>query len=165
VPQDLGGATVVHGGRPDGENDVLSGEGTIINKCLVLVHTGVKRNIIIFAPATERVEEKDGVLVALFDELFTGVLKQEHVAIVERVSNLEAINCISTTSSNLLNNLTRSVSVLVHTVVELNALEEAGALSGDEPVALGHDGLGLGVLGGEGTESTGADFLLSVIEE
>ena len=165
MPQDLGGATVVHGGRPDGENDVLGGEGTIINKSLVLVHTGVKRNIIILAPATERVEEEDGVLIALFDELLTGIFKQEHVAIVERVSNLEAIHSISTTSSNLLNNLTGSVSVLVHTVVELDALEEASALSGDEPVALGHDGLGLGVLGGEGTESTGADLLLSVVEE
>jgi len=34
-----------------------------------------------------------------------------------------------------------------------------------EPVALGHDRLGTGVLAGESTEDTGADFFLAVLEE
>jgi len=165
VPQDLGGTTVVHGRGPDGEDDMLSGEGAIIDKGLMLVHTGVERDIVILAPATQGVEEEDGVLVSLLDELFTGVLEEENVTIVEGVADLEAVNSVSVTFLDLFDDLTGGESVLVHAVVESDTLEEAGALSGDEPVALGADGLGLGVLGGEAAEGTGADLFLSVFEE
>jgi hypothetical protein len=57
VPEHFSRSTVVHRGWPNSEDNVFSREGTIINEGLVLIHTGVKRNIIIFAPATKRVEE------------------------------------------------------------------------------------------------------------
>jgi hypothetical protein len=165
VPQDLGGATVVHGGWPDSKDNVLSGESTIINKSLVLVHTGVEGHIVVLAPATEGVEEEDGVLVSLLDELLTGVLEEENVTVVEGIADLETVDGVSVASLDLLNDLTRGESVLVHAVVEGNSLEEMSSLSRDEEVTLSADSLSFGVLGREGTESTGADFLLSVIEE
>jgi len=57
VPEHFSRSTVVHRGWPNSEDNVFSREGAIINEGLVLIHTGVKRNIIIFAPATKRVEE------------------------------------------------------------------------------------------------------------
>jgi len=144
---------------------VLSGQSAIIDKGLVLEHTGVKGNIIVLAPATEGMKKEDGILVALFDELFTGVLEQKHVTIMKGVTHLEAIDGVGTAGCDLLNNLTRGESVLVHAIVEGNSLEEASALRGNEPVTLGHNSLSLGVLGGEGTESTRADFLFSVFVE
>lgn len=95
VPQDLGGATVVHGRGPHGEDDVLGVEGSIVKESLMLGHAGVKGDIVILAPATERVEEKDRVLVSLLDELFTGVLKEENVSIMEGVADLEGVDGIS----------------------------------------------------------------------
>ena len=46
------------------------------------MNTGGKRDIIILAPSTEGVEEEDGVLVSLFEELFTGVLEEEAMSIM-----------------------------------------------------------------------------------
>ena len=57
MPHDLGGATVVHGGWPDGEDSVLWGEGSVTEESGVLGHTVGEGNIVILAPATERVEE------------------------------------------------------------------------------------------------------------
>jgi len=126
---------------------VISWEGTIINEGLMLLHAGIEGNIVILAPTTKRVKEKDWVLVASLHELFTGVLEEETVAIMEWVADLEAVDCVSTTLLHLLVDFTGEKSVLVKTIVELDALEEAGALSRDEPVTLLHNGLGLGVFG------------------
>lgn len=146
VPEDLSWATVVHWGWPDGENDVFSWEGTIINESLVLLHAGVKRNIVILAPSTERVEEKDWVLVASLDKLLTGILEEENVTIMKGVADLESVNGIGTTSLHLLVDLTGEHSVFVKTIVVLDTLEEAGERSGNEPVTLVENSLSAGVL-------------------
>lgn len=74
VPKDFGGTTVVHGAGPDGEDDVFAGKSSVVNKSLVLVNTRSKGDIVVLAPSTEGVKEKDWVLVALVDEVNTGLL-------------------------------------------------------------------------------------------
>ena len=144
---------------------MFGGEGAIIDQSLMLVHAGIKGNVIILAPATEGVQEEDGVLVTLLHKLLTGVLEEEDVSVVERVADLEAVDGISTACGDLLNNFSGGESEFVEAIVEGDASEESSACTGDQVVALGEDRLSLGVLRGECTESTSADLFLSVIEE
>jgi hypothetical protein len=144
---------------------VLGVDSAIVEESLMLVHAFLKRNVIVLAPATKRVKQEDGVLVALLDELFTGVVEQEAVTIVEGVANLEGVNGISILGLDQFRDFGRSVSVLVHAVVEGNALNKGHGRSRHEPWALGHDGLSTGVFARESTEDTGADFFLAVLEE
>jgi len=165
VPQDLSGATVVHGRRPHGEDDVVGRKGGVIDESLVLLHTGVKRNIVVLAPATERVQKKDGVLVAELEELLTGILKKEDVTVVERVSNLEGVDGVGFLGLDLGVDLSGGHSVGVNTIVELNVLNEVHGLTRDEPVTLLHNSVDLRVLDGAGTEGSSGDLFLSVGEE
>jgi hypothetical protein len=141
VPQDLSWAAVVHGAGPHSKDNVFSWQRPVVDKSLVLSHTGVKWHIVVFAPTAKRVQEQDRVLVALLDQLFSGVLEQQHVAVVQRVAHLEAVDGIGTTGGDLLDNFARKVSVVIQAVVVLNAFEETSAFGRDEPVALGQDGL------------------------
>jgi len=84
---------------------------------------------------------------------------------MEGVSNLETINSICTTSSNLFNNLSWSKSKLVHTIIESNSGEEMSRLRRDKPVTLRKNCLRFRVFCGEGTEGTCANLLLSIFEE
>lgn len=145
VPKDFSWATIVHGRRPDGENNVIGGEGAVINESLMLVHTFFEWHVIVFAPSTEGVEEEDGVLVPLLHELFSGVLEEEAVTIVERVANLEGVASIGTFGNDGFFNFLRRHSVLVHAVIELNAAEEVH-ISTDEPVTLVHNVVSHGVV-------------------
>jgi hypothetical protein len=131
----------------------------------VLLHAIIKRHIVILAPATERVEEKDRVSVASSDELLTGIFKEEHMTIMERVSDLESIDNIGVLLDDSLLNLGRSQSVLIVTIVEDGSLEEAHGLSGDEEVTLSEDSLGLGMVFRHAAECASADFLLAVVKE
>jgi nickel-dependent lactate racemase len=81
---------------------MLGVNSTIVKECLMLGHTVSKRNIVILAPSTKRVQKKDRVLEALLEELLTGVLEQENVAIMEGVANLESVNGISVLGLDLL---------------------------------------------------------------
>jgi hypothetical protein len=131
----------------------------------MLFHASVKRNIIILAPATKWVKKEDGVLVSLLHELFTSILEQKDVSVVERVANLESVDSISILLLDLFSDLARGQSVLVQAIVESDTFVEVGRFSRNEPVTLGHDGLSLGVVGREAAEGTSADLLLSVLEE
>jgi len=71
----------------------------------MLVHAFLKRDVIVLAPATKRVKQKDGVLETLLLELNTGVVEQEAVTIVEGVANLEGVACISTLGLDLVSDL------------------------------------------------------------
>mmetsp|Transcript_26371 Transcript_26371/g.40265 ORF Transcript_26371/g.40265 Transcript_26371/m.40265 type:complete len:236 (-) Transcript_26371:863-1570(-) len=165
VPEDLGGATVVHGGRPHSEDGMLGAESSIVEECLVLAHSVVKGYVVILAPSAERVEEEDGVLEALLQELLAGVLEHEDVTVMEGVADLEGEDGVGVLLLDLLLDLLGGESVLVHTVVEFDVLEESHGLSGDEEVALGHDSLNLGVLHGLSSEDSGRDLLLAVVKE
>lgn len=107
MPQNLGGSTIEHRRGPDSEDGVFGVEGSVIEEGLVLEHAGVERDIIILAPATKRVEEEDGVLVALLEELFTGIIEEEDVAIMERVAHLEGVDGIGILISEGLRDLNR----------------------------------------------------------
>jgi len=118
VPHDLGGATIVHGRGPDGEDSVLGVEGAVSEEGGVLGHTVGEGDIVILAPSTEGMEEEDGVSVTLSDELLTGILKEKDVTIMEGVSDLEGVDDISVLLDNLGLDLSGGQSVLVVTVVE-----------------------------------------------
>jgi hypothetical protein len=128
----------------------------------MLEHAVLERDVIILAPATKRVKQEDGVLVTLLDKLFTGILEQEAVTIMEGVADLEGVDGIGTLSLDLLGNLRGSVAVLVHAVIKLNTLEEAHGRARYEPWALGHNRSGTGVLVREAAENARADFFLAV---
>ena len=165
VPHDLGGATVVHGRGPHGEDGVLGVEGTVVEECLMLGHTFSKGNIVVLAPATERVEEKDGVLVALLNELLTGVLQQKHVTVVEGVSDLEGVNGIGALCDDSFLDLSGRKSVLIVTIRKFGSGDEVHGVTTDEEVSLGEDSLGTGVGLGHAAEGTGADLFLAVVEK
>lgn len=106
---------------------MFGGEGAIIDQSLMLEHAGIKGNVIILAPATEGVQEEDGVLVTLLHKLLTGVLEEEDVSVVERVADLEAVDGISTACGDLLNNFSGGESEFVEAIVEGDASEESSA--------------------------------------
>ena len=130
----------------------------------MLGHSSVKRNIVILAPSAEWVEEEDWVLVSELDELLSGVLEEEHVSVVEWVSHLEGVAGIGVLGLDEGLDLSWGLSVRIDSVVKLNSLCESGS-SADKEISLGDDGLSLRVLRGPGTEGSGADLFLSVIEE
>jgi len=165
VPHDFTGATVEHGRRPDSEDDVLLGEGFVVDESLVLVNSGGERNIIILAPSTEGMEEEDGVLVALSHELLTGVGEEEAMSVMEGVSHLEGVDGISVSLNHDSVDLLGGHSVFIESVVPHNSLGEVHGGSGDKEISLLHDSFGHGVVLGEGSESSGADLFLSVVEE
>jgi len=127
VPQDFGGATVVHGGGPDTKDGVLGVESAIVEEGLVLLHAVVKGDIVVLAPATERVEEEDGVLEALLEELNAGVLEEKDVTIMERVAHLESVNGISVLLLDGSLDLLGGHSIFVNSVVPLNGGGEVHA--------------------------------------
>jgi hypothetical protein len=71
----------------------------------VLFHSGVKWDIIILNPSTKWVKKKDWVLISELEELISGILEEEYMTIVEWVSKLECINCISISFKNVVVNL------------------------------------------------------------
>ena len=91
----------------------------------MLSHSNIKRCIIILSPSTEWVQQENWVLVSEFQELLSGVLEEENVTVVEWVSNLESVNGISISFLDLLVDFHGSISVLVHSVVEFDFLDES----------------------------------------
>ena len=130
----------------------------------MLLHSCVKWCIIFFGPSTERMEEKNGVLVTFLEELFSGVIEEENVAIVKGISDLEGIDNIGILFLHHVVDLDWGESVLVKAVIELDFLDESSLASRDQEVSLGHDSLNLGVLLGECSECSGRDFFFSVFE-
>jgi hypothetical protein len=122
---------------------VLFGKSTIVKKGLMLFHSVVGWDIIIFAPSTKWVKEKDGILESFLEELDTCILEEEAMSIVEWVSNLEGVNGISSSIYCFLVDLSWGESVLVKSIVILYSLDEVHFLSGNEVVSLDHDSFGL----------------------
>lgn len=106
---------------------MLGVEGAIIEQSLVLVHAHICGNVVVFAPSTKRMEKKNWVFETQLDELLTGVLQQENVSIVERISHLEGVNCVSALGLNLGLDLSGCQSEVVDTIVEMESLEETHA--------------------------------------
>jgi len=165
VPQDLSRATVVHGGRPGGDDCVLRVEGTVGEKGSVLRHAVGKGNVVILAPSAERVEEQDRVPVASFDELLTGILKEKDMTVVEGVPDLEGVHDIGVLLIDLGLDLSGSHPEAIVAIVEHGPADEAHRFTGDEVVTLGEDGLSARVVLGHAAEGASADLLLAVVEE
>ncbi len=102
-------------------------EGAVIKQSLVLVHAHICWNVVVFAPSTKRMEKQNWVFETQLDELLTGVLQQENVSIVERISHLEGVNCVSALGLNLGLDLSGGQSEVVDTIIEVESLEETHA--------------------------------------
>ena len=165
VPQDLSRAAVVHGGRPGGDDCVFRVEGTVGEKSGVLRHAVGKGNVVILAPATERVEKEDRVPVASFDELLTGILEEEDVTVVEGVPDLESVDDIGVLLIDLGLDLGGGHPESIVAVVEHGPGDEAHRVAGDEEFTLGEDGLSARVVLGHAAEGASADLLLAVVVE
>lgn len=146
MPEDFSGTSVVHGGGPYCQDCVVSIKSAVIEKSLVLFHSGVKGSIIILCPSTKGMKKENGVLVAKFQKLFSGVFKEEDVTVVKRVSDLEGINSISILLLDLFINLGRGHSVMVKAIIEFDLVEESHLRSTHKEVSLSHDSLYLTVL-------------------
>jgi len=140
-------------------------EGPIVKEGLVLLHPGVEENIIVLLPSSKGVEEEDGVLISLLQQLLSGVLQEEHLPVVERVPHLESIDAVSLTLLHNVVNFSGGKSVLVKAIIENNLGYESCPSSTDTVVSLGHDPLYLWVLEGLCAKGSRTDFFLSVIEE
>ena len=55
----------------------------------MLLHPPVQRDVVVLGPAAQRVQQQDGPTVATLQEALVGVLHQEGVAVVDRVTQLE----------------------------------------------------------------------------
>jgi len=162
MPKHLSGASIEHGRRPDSEDDTFLREGAVVNESLMLLHSGSEGDIVILAPSTERVKEKDRVFVALSEEVLSGLLKHEAMSIMERVSHLEGKDSVGIHGFSPVVNLLRSQSVLVHAVIPHNFLDEAHGLSRDKEVSLLNNSSSVRVRCFEATKGTGGDLFLSV---
>ena len=129
MPEHLVWTTVVHWRWPDGENNVLRVQSSVIEQSLMLSHSVVKRHVIIFHPATERMQKEERVLVSLFDQLLSCVLEKKAVTVVKWVSNLEGVNGISSSFLGNLFDLGRQKSVVVHSIAILDPLTESHFLA------------------------------------
>lgn len=85
----LSGTCIHHGGREDGHDSGGRVEDALLQHGRVLFHPPVQRHVVILGPAAQRVEQQDGPAVAALNQAFVGVLHQESVTVVHRVSELE----------------------------------------------------------------------------
>ena len=97
-------------------------------------------------------EKQDGVPVALFEELFSGVFQEKDMSIVKGVPHLESVHDIGISLFDLLANLAGGQSVAIHIIVEFDLRNESHLLSRDEEVSLSHNSLHLRMLGAEGSK-------------
>jgi len=131
----------------------------------MLSHSKIEWNVIIFHPSSKRVQKEKRVLVASLDQLLSGVLQQETMSVVKRISNLECVNCISSSFRSDLVNLGWGHSVLIHSVIEFDIAGESHGHSRDEMVALLPDSVNLWVFLTGCAEGFGADFFFPVVEK
>lgn len=96
---------------------MISIEDSFFDEGLVLLHSNVKRNIIIFGPSSTRVEKENGILVTSLDQLVSSGVQEHDMTIMEGVSELEAIDDISVLGLSLLLDLFRSESVLIKSII------------------------------------------------
>ena len=95
----------------------------------MLSHSVVQWHIIVFAPASQGVQQENGILVSLGQQLFSCVLEHNDMTIVKWVSHLECVHCISISLEYGFFDFFGSHSVLVHPVIKLNVAQEMHFLS------------------------------------
>jgi len=164
VPLDLSGTSVGHWGWPDGNNSSFGVKDLLLEDGIVLLHSPLEWDIIGLGPATERMEEKDWLLVTALLQLLSGVSHEQSVTIVDWVSELEDKDCIGAEFLESSSEFEWGLSVLVESVVPLDAVESL-KITTDEPVSLLVDFFDVWVVDGVCTPGSGTSLLLSVSVE
>jgi len=160
----LSGTSVGHWRWPDGNNSCFRVKDLLLEDGIVLLHSPLEWDIIGLGPATEGVEEEDWLLVTALLQLLGGVSHEQSMAIVDWVSELEDKDGISAELFESGSELEWGLSVLVESVVPLDAVKSLEVTT-DEPVSLLVDFLNVWVVDGVGTPGSGTSLLLSVSVE
>lgn len=164
VPLDLSGTSVGHWRWPDGNNSCFGVKDLLLEDGIVLLHSPLEWDIIGLGPATEGVEEENWLLVTALFQLLGGVSHEQSMAIVDWVSELEDKDGIGAELFESGSELEWGLSVLVESVVPLDAVKSLEVTT-DEPVSLLVDFLDVWVVDGVGTPGSGTSLLLSVSVE
>ena len=130
----------------------------------MLLHSPFEWDIIGLGPASERMEEKDWLLVTSLLQFLSSIGHEESVTIVDWVSELEDENGIGAEFFESGSELEWSLSVLVQTVVPLNSMKSF-KITTDEPVSLFVDLLDVWVVDGVCSPGSGTSLFLSVSVE
>ena len=130
----------------------------------MLLHSPLEWDVIGLGPATEGVEEEDWLLVTALLQLLGGVSHEQSVTIVNWVSELEDKDGIGAELFESRSEFKWRLSVLVESVVPLDAVESF-KITTDEPVSLLVDFLDVWVVDGVSTPGSGTSLLLSVSVE
>lgn len=80
---------VHHRRREDGHDGCGGVQHALLEHSGMLLHAPLQRHVVVFGPAAQRVEEQDRVLVAALQQTPFGVLHQQGVPVVDRVTQLE----------------------------------------------------------------------------
>jgi hypothetical protein len=121
-------------------------QSSIVKKSLMLSHSKVKWDVVIFHPSTEWMQKKKWILIASLNELLSGVLKQKAMSIMQRVSNLESVHRIGSSFRRDLVDLRWRHSILIHAIVKLEFAGEIHRGSRNEVITLLPDSVDLWVL-------------------
>ena len=84
-----GGPGVHHGRGEDGHDGVVWFQHALLQHGSMLLHPPVQRDVVVLGPAAQRMEQENGPTVATLQQPLVGVLHQEGVAVVDRVTQLE----------------------------------------------------------------------------
>ena len=87
------------------------------------------------------------------------------MSIVQGISQLEGVDSISTSLLNLVIDLPGCLSVLVHSISELDFADKPHRLATDQVVALSKNSFHFGMLGRQCSKYTGRDLFFAVFKE
>lgn len=82
----LGWPGVHHGRGEDGHDRRVWFEDALLQHGSVLPHAPGQRHVVVLGPTPERMEQQHGPTVAPLDEALVGVLHQQGVTVVHRVT-------------------------------------------------------------------------------
>lgn len=87
---------VHHGRRENGNDGGVRIQHALLQNGGVLLHPPRQRHVVVFGPASQRVEQQDGPAVAALHQPLLGVLHEQGVAVMDRVPELEGEHRVCT---------------------------------------------------------------------
>lgn len=165
VPEYLGRSTIIHRRRPNCKDSVVRNECAIVKQRLMLSHSVVQWNIVILAPSAERMKQQNRVLVPLGKQLLTRIIEHKHMTVMQWISHLEGIDCISIPVFDCFVDLLWRHSVMIHSVVELDISNEMHALARNEEVALCENSFDLRMRLAKRAKHAGRDLFFPVLKK
>lgn len=91
-------------------------------------------------------------------------MEHENVTVVQRVPDLEGINCIGLSILDDLVDLLWCHSVVIHAIIELNISQEVHTLSRNQEVTLSKDSFNFWVSLAEGAENASRNLFFPICE-